>query len=154
MWYVWLILAGIFFVAEILTVGFLVFWLGIGALIAMLVSFFTDSLVIQMTVFVISSTILIIATKPLVKKLTQKDKTVVTNAFSIIGKKGIVTKEINPALAVGQIKVQGQDWSAKCEDEQVIPKGSEVEVMKIDGVKAVVKLAKTSSPILENASKN
>ena len=83
MWYVWLILAGIFFVAEILTVGFLVFWLGIGALIAMLVSFFTDSLVIQMTVFVISSTILIIATKPLVKKLTQKDKTVVTNAFSI-----------------------------------------------------------------------
>ena len=154
MWYVWLILAGIFFVAEIMTVGFLVFWLGIGALITMLVSFFTDNLVIQMTVFVISSTILIIATKPLVKKLTQKDKTVVTNAFSIIGKKGIVTKEINPALAVGQIKVQGQDWSAKCEEEQIIPKGSEVEVMKIDGVKAVVKLVKASSPILENASKN
>lgn len=140
MWYVWLILAGIFFIAEIITVGFLVFWLGIGALITMLVSFFTDNLVIQMGVFVISSTLLIIATKPLVKKLTKKDETVVTNAFSIIGKKGIVTTEINPNLAVGQIKVQGQDWSAKCEEEQVIPQGSEVEVVKIDGVKAVVKM--------------
>lgn len=149
MWYIWLIAAGVFFVAEIITVGFLIFWLGIGALIAMLVSLVTNNLVIQVAAFVISSALLIFCTKPFVKKLTKNDKTVVTNAFSIIGKTGIVTKEINSSLAVGQIKVQGQDWSAKCEGDEVIAEGSEVEVTKIDGVKAVVRLVKPSTTISE-----
>ena len=38
MWYIWLIIAGICFVIEMITVGFFVFWFGIGALITMLVS--------------------------------------------------------------------------------------------------------------------
>ena len=71
MWGVWLIAAGIFFIIEIATVGFLIFWLGIGALLAMIVSFFTSNIIIQTAVFVISSTILIFATKPLVNKITK-----------------------------------------------------------------------------------
>ena len=53
MWQVWLIIAGLFFVGEIATVGFLIFWFGIGALIAMIVSFFTSNIIIQTTIFVI-----------------------------------------------------------------------------------------------------
>lgn len=140
MWYIWLILAGIFMIAEIITVGFLIFWLGLGALCAMVVSFFTDNLIIQMTVFVVTSTLFILCTRKFVNKLTKKDKNVVTNAFAIIGKKGIVMKDINPTLGTGQIKVEGQDWSAKCDGEEIIAKGNEVEIIKIDGVKAVVKL--------------
>ena len=45
MWQIWLIIAGLFFVAEMITVGFLVFWLGVGALFAMVVSFFTSNLI-------------------------------------------------------------------------------------------------------------
>ena len=86
MWYVWLILAGIFMIGEIITNGFLIFWLGLGALLAMLVSFITDSLVIQIAVFVGSSTLFILFTKPLLQKFMKKDKTVVTNAFTIVGK--------------------------------------------------------------------
>ena len=71
MWQIWLIAAGIFFVAEIITIGFLIFWLGIGALLAMIVSFFTSNIIIQTAVFVISSTILIFTTKPLVNKITK-----------------------------------------------------------------------------------
>ena len=59
MWYVWLILAGVFVIGEVLTSGFLIFWLGLGALIAMAVSFITDNIIIQTTVFLISSVILI-----------------------------------------------------------------------------------------------
>lgn len=74
MWQVWLIIAGLFFVGEIATVGFLIFWFGIGALIAMIVSFFTSNIIIQTTIFVISSTILIFATKPFVKKFADVKK--------------------------------------------------------------------------------
>lgn len=69
MWQFWLIMAGLFFIGEILTVGFLVFWFGIGALFAMITSFFTTNIIIQTIVFLISSTILLFATKPFVKNL-------------------------------------------------------------------------------------
>ena len=62
MWPVWLVLAGIFFIVEIATTGFLVFWLGIGSLFAMITSFFTENLIIQMVVFITTSTLLIIFT--------------------------------------------------------------------------------------------
>lgn len=136
MWYVWLIAAGVFFIAEIITVGFLIFWLGIGALLAMTVSFFTDNLVIQTGVFVVSSIILIFLTKPLTKKIT-KGKTVQTNAYSAIGKEGIVVSEINFENP-GQVKVEGEIWAAKSIDNQLIEKGNKVRIVKIDGVKLIV----------------
>ena len=107
MWYIWLIAAGIFFIVEIITVGFLVFWLGVSALLAMVVSLFTDNLFIQTLVFVISSCILIPLTKPLVNKFISKDDDVKTNAFSLINKVGIVTMDILPN-SIGQVKVNGE----------------------------------------------
>lgn len=139
MWHIWLIIAGVCFIIEMMTVGFLVFWFGIGALLTMIVSLiFPDNIILQTSVFVISSTLLIFLTKPLVNKLSKSDKKVATNAFSIIGKKGIVTQDINEAHGVGQIKVAGEVWSAKTSDGSTIEKGTQIEVRKIDGVKAVV----------------
>ena len=94
MWQIWLIAAGVFFIIEIFTIGFFVFWLGIGSLLAMVVSLFTTNLVVQSTVFIISSTLLILATKPLVNKLQKKDNTT-TNVYSIVGKNAIVIEDIN-----------------------------------------------------------
>ncbi len=138
MWQIWLIAAGIFFVAEIITIGFLIFWLGIGALLAMIVSFFTSNIIIQTAVFVISSTILIFVTKPLVNKITKNDKTVSTNVYSIIGKRGIVIEDINLVEGKGQIKVDGEVWSAICNGNVTIPSGTEITVLEIRGVKALV----------------
>ncbi len=149
MWAIWLIAAGVFFISEIATTGFLIFWLGLGALLAMITSFITDSVLIQTTVFVISSTLLILLTKPLLKKITKKDKTVVTNAFSIVGKDAIVTNTIDPKHGLGQIKVNGETWSAKCSDDTIIEKGSKVKILAIDGVKAVVSISKNSSKKIE-----
>ena len=144
MWYIWLILAGVFLICEVMTAGFLIFWLPIGSLIAMIVSFFTDSIIIQTSVFVISSVILIFATKPLVKKFA-KVETVLTNAKSIIGKKGIVTVDIDSIKSTGQVKIDGEIWSAIGEDETDIPKGAEIEVLEIKGVKVIVRPIKQLS---------
>ena len=143
MWQFWLILAGVFFVGEIITVGFLIFWLGVAALITALVSLFTSNVIIQTTVFVISSTILIFCTRELSKRISSKD-TKVTNAYSIIGQTGIVTKDIL-GNEVGQIKVGSEVWTAN--SNTVITKGSQVKVLNIEGVKAIVE------PILETIEK-
>ena len=78
-------------------------------------------------------------TRPLVDRfITKPDDKVATNAYSIIGKRGIVTKEINEISGTGQIKVGTEVWSAKSYDSSKIEEGSEVEINSINGVKAVV----------------
>ena len=139
MWQFWIILSGIFFMIEMATIGFLVFWFGVGALLAMIVSLFTSNLAIQTTVFVFSSTILLFFTRPFVNRFTKNDNEVQTNAYSIIGKKGLVTKDIDPIRGKGQIQIGSEIWSAKSVDNRKIEKGLEVEILEIDGVKAVVK---------------
>ena len=147
-WQIWLIVAGLCFVIELATVGFLVFWFGVGALITVVVSFFfPNNVVLQVAVFIISSTALLFATKPFVNKLSKKDSSHKTNAYSIIGKKGIVTQDINETVGIGQIKVAGEVWSAKTIDCTNLEKGTEIEVMKIDGVKAVVQKSGITSNI-------
>ena len=151
MWQIWLLLAGLFFIGEMITVGFLIFWLGIGALLAMIVSFFTTNIIIQTAVFVISSIILILATKPFVKKFVDVKKTN-TNVFSIIGKKALVIKELDPINAKGQIKVNSEIWSAESENGEKIGEGSEVEIIRINGVKAIVKKVSTINNLTDSNS--
>lgn len=140
MWQFWLIVAGIFFIGEIFTAGFLVFWVGLGAILAMITSFFTDSLIIQTAVFVVSSGLLLFLTRPFVNKYVAKDQDdVVTNAKSIIGRKAIVTEDIDPLKSVGLVKVGEEVWSAISDTQNLIPKGTKVEILDIDGVKVVVK---------------
>lgn len=147
MWVFWLIAAGIFFIIEMATIGFLVFWLGIGSLLAMVTSFFLDSIIVQFVVFLVTSTLLIIFTRPLVNKFIKIPKELKTNAYSIIGKKGIVTSKINNVEGSGQIKIDGEVWSAKSIDEEEIEKDTEIEIIEIDGVKAVVKKVTDSAKI-------
>ena len=138
MWLVWLIIAGVLFVGEILTSGFLLLWFAIAAVISMLVSFFTTNLFIQVLVFVIISILLLIFTRPLLSRYV-KNNTTITNSNAIIGKVALVTEEISLLNSTGQINVDGEIWSAKTMDPNLtIPKGSKVEIIGIDGVKACV----------------
>lgn len=138
MWQFWLVAAGVFFIVEMMTVGFLVFWFGIGALLAMIVSFFTSNVIIQATVFIVSSTLLIFTTKPFVKRFVKNNDTAPTNVYSVIGKRGKVTEEIDNIQGTGIVKVAGEEWSAICNGNTTIPKGTEVEVLEVRGVKVLV----------------
>ena len=144
MWKIWLVLSGIFVIIEIVNLSFFIFWFALGALITMVVSLFIDSLPLQIAIFVVSSTILLFATKPFVKKFIDKDSNVKTNAYSIEGKVGKVTVDIEPIEGKGQLKVNREVWSARSEENEIIPQDTEVIIEKIDGVKAIVK------PLIKN----
>lgn len=140
MWLIWLILCGIFLIIEIFTTSFLMFWPGIGAFFAFLTSLITDSQVIQIAVFTISSILMIIFMKPLIKKVFKDNDSTAMNSNSLIGKTGIVVKEINTLKGKGQVKVNGELWSAFTEDENVIiNEGEKVTVESISGVRLKVK---------------
>ena len=58
-------------------------------------SLFTDNILIQSVIFVITSTLLLVLTKPLIKKFVKTPNTKSTNVYGIIGKEGIVIEEID-----------------------------------------------------------
>jgi len=103
----------------------------------MVVSFFTDNLIIQTSVFVVSSGLLIFLTKPFVNKYITK-KTIPTNTNSLIGKRGKVAKDITQNNEIGLVKVGGETWSAISENEVEIKHGTEVEIKGVQGVKLIV----------------
>ena len=139
MWQVWLILAGIFVIFEtIIPTDFLIFWVGVGAGITSICSVFIDNITAQIAIFCVSSVLLIFCTKPFVRKFTKNSVNISTNAYSIIGKTGIVVSDIDPILGEGQIKVEHEVWSAKTNSKEIIKKDTIVKVESIDGVKAVV----------------
>lgn len=61
-----------------------------------------------------------------------------TNAEGIIGKKAIVTTEINNLKETGTIFLQGIDWTARTNDDSVVSKDSIVKIVAIEGVKVIV----------------
>ena len=95
MWKYWLILSGICIIIESFTMGFFVFWFSIGAIAELITSLFTDNILIQSVIFVITSTLLLVLTKPLIKKFVKTPNTKPTNVYGIIGKEGIVIEEID-----------------------------------------------------------
>lgn len=147
MWGFWLIASGIFFVLEIFTAGFLIFWLGIAGLFAMVTSFITASIGIQTLVFVASSCVLILCTRPLINKFLKFDKTdtLPTNVYRMIGREGIVVEDINALAYTGKVKVYGELWSAISDMD--IEKGTRVVVTEVDGVKLKVEPAKETTKI-------
>lgn len=134
---IWLILCGVCFISEIFTVSFLLFLPGIAAFISFLLALFNFSTTVQIISFIITTSLMIIFIRPLIKKLFKSNDTC-TNSNALIGKTAVVIKEINKDITPGQVKVAGEIWTAITESNSPIPKDSLVKVEGIDGVKLLV----------------
>ena len=133
----WLALALIFLVIEALTAGLTTIWFAGGAFVALLAALIDVPIALQIVIFfVVSICFLVFTRKIFVEKLkTGSEK---TNVDALIGEKAIVVQPIQP-FAVGQVKVNGQVWSAVGKTPETdIEQGREVKVHAIEGVKLVV----------------
>lgn len=138
-WMIWLGAAGIFLIIEILTTGFLFFWLGISSFVAFILALLGLPIDIQIVAFALSTSIYLIFIKLLTDKLFPS-KTNPTNVNNLVGKTGIVTKDINNLEGTGLVKLNGETWSAISEDEdKIIEEKTKVTITQVKGVKLVVK---------------
>ena len=134
---VWLIVAVAFGIAELMTTSLTLVWFSIGALILMVLSTFIESIIIQIALFAaISITLLVVFTKYFVDK--DKNYKYNTNLQGIEQKTGIVKEEI-PQYMTGIVTLTGEDWTAISENGEKIQVGQLVKVIRIEGVKLVVK---------------
>lgn len=134
---VWLIVAIAFGIMELLTPSLTLIWFSIGAVILIFLSSFIDSIIIQVLVFtVISIAMLAIATKKIVKK--DESYQYHTNLQGVISKGGIVKEDILPSKP-GIVVVGREEWTAVSFNDEPIKKGEKVDIIKIEGVKLIVK---------------
>lgn len=136
---VWIAFAVFMLICEALTSQLVSIWFVFGGIVAAISCIFTDNMLIQLSVFIVISFVCLLATRPLVKKITKKEFEK-TNSDRLIGRLGIVTIDIVNNNGSGQVNVDGKIWSAKSADEREIKAGANIKVIEIQGVKLVVEV--------------
>ena len=137
MLYVWVIIVIILAIIEAATINVVTIWYVVSGLITIIVSFFSNNFLLQLGIFTILGTILLVTTRPILKKIINDN--VKTNLDRIIGMTGIVTEKIDKNT-IGEVKVDGKRWSAISAKKIDVDKV--VKILEIDGVKLKVEEVK------------
>lgn len=141
----WVVLMVVFLVVEAACPIHLVsIWFAVGSLVAAIVAALGGQLWLQVLLFVVVSCGLLAALWPFVKKVLNPKRTA-TNIDAMIGAEGYVTDAVDNLNAMGKVKLNGMEWTARSATGTKIPAGTLVKVERIEGVKAIV------SPVTEEA---
>ena len=141
-WTALLILMGI---GEAVTVGLTCVWFAAGSLVALVVSLLNGPLWLQIVLFIVVSILCMLAVRPMAKKYLNS-KVEPTNADRIIGTETRVIEAIDNLQATGAVRINGMVWSARSENDEPIPVGTLVQILRIEGVKVYVE------PVTEKVS--
>ncbi len=145
-WEIWVIVAIVLFIAEVLTTGFILACFGIGALGAAVAAVVGGSLTVQLISFSVVTLIVFFSLRPLfIRHFYRTTQDVRTNVDALLGRKGIVSVPIDPNTHQGRVIVHGDDWWAFSSTGVPIAAGEKVVVVGVEGTKIFVKRA-ISSP--------
>jgi len=135
--WMWLVIAGLLLVAEMLTVHLLFASLATAALAAALAGFLGGSLAIQGLAFALFAAISLFFIRPIaLRHLKRQDQSQATNVDALLGQKAYTTSVVD-SLG-GQVKLSGEIWSARTESGS-IPAGESVTVVAIEGATVLVR---------------
>lgn len=136
----WIAAAVVFLIIEGITVGLTSVWFAVGALAAMVCAMLGADVWLQIAVFIVVSGAALYFTRPLVKKYVN-GRVQATNADKIIGAECRVTETIDNISGTGAVYVDGKTWTARSENDEIIPEGELVTTVRIEGVKVIVNKA-------------
>ena len=138
-WLLWLILAVIFAVGEIATLGFFLAPFAGGASVAAVVSAIGVPFVGSLAVFLVVSVILLAALRPLARSHRKMPPSLRTGTAALVGKSATVVERIANSEGVGCVKIDGDVWTARAYmDEETYEPGTRVQVVEIRGATALV----------------
>jgi len=137
-WAIWLSIAFLLAVAEILSLDLVLIMMAAGALAGAGVAVVAPGLWwLQILTAVAVSFAMLLLLRPTVMAKVRNMPGYRSSASKMVGSTGFAVSEIT--RGGGEIKVDGQSWSARpYSSDLVIEQGTEVEVYEIDGAIAVV----------------
>jgi membrane protein implicated in regulation of membrane protease activity len=142
-WILWVIFGVLFVIAEIFTLGFVLFWFGIAALVAALAAYLGVGYLGQFIIFTLIATILTIMSRTIFDNYyPHRDEDVKMGIDTLPGQIGTVKKGSKGALNAATVKVYGSSWKAFPVDEETIfQEGEKVEVVRVEGSSIYVRKA-------------
>ena len=143
-WYIWLILAALFIVAEIFTSGFVLLWFGIGALVAALLAVTgLVGLPLQILAFLAVSIVLTVASRTIFERFLMRGspgRELKTGMESLPGRIGVVVEPSKGAMQEGAVRVFASTWRAfPAEGEEPLREGEHVEIERVEGATVYVR---------------
>ena len=136
-WIGWLIVAAVLGVAELLTTTLAFGLIAVAAGVAAVVGAFDLGLAFQLAAFGIAAGAGIGFVRPIAMKHIKQPPALRTGTAALVGRSAIVLEEVTDHS--GRIRIGGEEWSSRAYDESlVIPVGTKVDVMQIDGATALV----------------
>jgi membrane protein implicated in regulation of membrane protease activity len=137
-WIVWLIVAAVLGVAELLTMTFAFGLIAVAAVVAGVVGAFHLDLGIQLAAFVVAAGAGLGFVRPVAIRHLKQPPALRTGAAALVGRPAIVLEEVNEHS--GRVRIDGEEWSSRpyLDDSLVIPVGAKVDVMQIKGATALV----------------
>ena len=147
-WILWLLVGVVLIAAEIFTLGFVLLWFGIGAVVAALAALAGFGYTLQFLLFFIVSIALTAASRTIFTKyLTRQIEDgggYKSGADSLPGQVGTVVVSSQGALSEGAVKVYGSTWTAyPAEGEEPLEAGARVVVESVRGASIYVRRATT-----------
>ena len=137
----WLLALILFSVIEGVTVGLTSIWFAAGALGALIAAMLGAHIFLQILIFLVLSALALALVRPIAVRLL-KPRHDPTNADRVIGAEARVTEDIDNIQGKGAVSIGGIIWTARSDSDEVIPAGSLVRVLRIEGVKVFVELIK------------
>ena len=136
-WIVWLVLAAVLGVAEIMTTTLAFGLIAVGAVVAGVVGVAGAGLPFQLIAFAVASAAGLGVVRPIAVRHIKQPPLLRTGTSALVGRSAKVVEEITDDG--GKVRIGGELWSARSYDEsQVFPVGSSVDVFAIEGATALV----------------
>jgi membrane protein implicated in regulation of membrane protease activity len=136
-WILWLIVAAVLGVAELLTTTLAFGLLAAAALVAAIVGGVHLDLPLQLAAFVVAAGAGLGFVRPIALRHIKQPPVLKTGTAALVGRSAIVLEEVTEHG--GRVRIGGEEWSSRPYDESlVIPVGTKVDVMQIDGANALV----------------
>jgi membrane protein implicated in regulation of membrane protease activity len=136
-WIVWLIVAAALGAAEIYTTTLAFGLMAIGALVAAGAGALGGDVALQFVAFVVASAAGLGIVRPLAMRHIKQPPVLRTGTAALVGRTAFVLEEVS--ARGGRVQIGGEEWSSRPYDETlVIPAGSTVDVMQIEGATALV----------------
>jgi membrane protein implicated in regulation of membrane protease activity len=136
-WIVWLIVAAVLGVAELLTTTLAFGLLAIAAVAAAVVGAFHLSFALQLAAFAVTAGAGLGFVRPIAIKHIKQPPALRTGVAALVGRSAIVLEEVTEHS--GRVRIDGEEWSSRPYDETlIIPVGTKVDVMQIKGATVLV----------------
>jgi membrane protein implicated in regulation of membrane protease activity len=134
---IWLIVAVVFAVGEIATLGFFLAPFAGGALVAAIVSGAGGGDIVSWIAFLVVSLTMLAALRPVALRHIRQAPRLRTGTAALVGRTGTVVERV--ANDEGCVRIDGEIWTARPFDEdEVIEAGKRVQVLEIRGATALV----------------